>query len=164
MMLMMGRNIIVCFLLAGCMSTRPGSEIQLSKSSFSPFIITKSEAACIDTTYIVTGTFTTILTHEILKIDGYIYEVRFSISVDESYSVWSEPFYVIVDISPERSESILFNENHDKLISVMLYDYIFTLKSGKGITIRMTVGYTDEYGQLKVDRENPFQSKLLKLN
>ncbi len=152
---------MICHL--SCSRVKPISLTPDTSSSFYPFTLGEITAACVDTTYIVVGTTRSIPPRLIKKIDRFIYEVTFNLIFTNRDWYWTHPFYLILELPEGITEEKIFNEE-GKLLDVRHNPpHSLFLEVKQTGVMRMTLGFEGEQDEILFDRDNPFQSKSVKL-
>lgn len=152
------------YLSLSCTQVKPISLTPDTSSSFYPFTLGDITATCVDTIYRIVGVYNVYPPAYIEKIDSLVYQVNFSLIFTNPEWSWDRPFYLILELPGGATEEIIFNEEGEVLDIRHSLRYSFLLKVKQPGVMRMTLGFEGEQGEILYDRDNPFQSKKVKLD
>ncbi|MGH1364430.1 MAG: hypothetical protein ACRBF0_12800 [Calditrichia bacterium] len=134
-------------------------------SSFYPFTLNSIEAACVDTLYGISATVLRSYPGRRIQgpIEGYVFEVCFSISSPQPDIIWDQPFFVEVELPNGESVDYILNDEGGVLSGGLQHDFVVLVESTEDGRSRMTLGFLDITNDVDYDSSNPFQSQQFRL-
>ncbi|GEM_PF-1661636 len=152
------------YLSLSCARVKPISLTPDTSSSFYPFTLGDITAVCVDTIYRKVAVLNVYPPAYLKKIDSLVYQINFSLIFTNPEWSWDHPFYLILELPEGDTREIMFNEAGELLDIRHLSPYSFLLTVKHPGMMQMTLGFEGEAGEILYDRDNPFQSKKVKLD